>query len=321
VKLLTVDERVRARYADILRHFPGATVYHTPQWLGVWEALGADLEFIEIDSDTIMPFVAKGSGMLRRAFSLPFDTYGGPVSASGTGPVTFERVIEPLATSSVRVADFAAGVVSLNGALQPVASHIVDLSAGYERAAERYADANRRNIRQAGERGVSIVSLSGADAAREFHRLHVGTMARFGTRPMSRRFFEAIMERLVPLDLATFTFARHDERLIAGNLVLRYRDRSYDWMWVYDNRATEVRATNLLIDRALHDEAARGSREINLGASPNDSLGSVRFKQSFGARPFGYSVFTHTSRVVSAARRARRSVERAGARVRTRFTR
>jgi hypothetical protein len=45
-------------------------------------------------------------------------------------------------------------------------------------------------------------------------------------------------------------------------------------------------------------------------------LGSVRFKQSFGAAPFDYTVYAHTGRMVAAARRARERANRIGARLR-----
>ena len=316
--LLTDSTHVRARYAEILDHCEGATVYHTPQWLRVWEDLGADLAFVEVDAETMVPFVCKGSGALRRAYSLPFDTYGGPVTArpGGREPVSFEGIIERIASPSVRVADFAAVVASSNGAVRPMASHIVDLSRGYAAASRNYTDANRRNIRQSLDHGVRVAAVSQRAAVRDFYRLHLHTVRRHSARPLPLAFFESVFARLVPAGAATFQLAFHQDRIVAGNLVLRHRDRSYDWMWVYDDRFASLRATNLMLDHAIRDEAARGSRELNLGASPNDHLGSVRFKQSFGARPFAYAVYTHTAPVVAAARRVRLGMGRVGARIR-----
>ncbi|HEX5131181.1 MAG TPA: GNAT family N-acetyltransferase [Candidatus Krumholzibacteria bacterium] len=314
--LLTDSNRIRARYADILAHCDGASVYQTPAWLGIWERLGARLEFVQIDPETMLPFVVKGAGLLRRAYSLPFDTYGGPVTAAAGGPVLFEQAIEALGSPSARVADFGAAMASRNGALRPISSHIVDLSLGYEHAAAAYSDANRRNIRQAIEQGVRVVPVSGPAAARDFFRLHARTVQRHDARALPPAFFEAVMADLVPGGMASFYVALHEGRVVAGNLVLRYGQRSYDWMWAYDDRYSRLRATNLMIDCAIRDEAARGSRELNLGASPNDRLGSVRFKQSFGAHPFAYAVYTHTAPLVAAARAMRRGAGRVRARLR-----
>ena len=313
---LTDSKRERARYADILDSFPQASVYHTPAWLRVWEDLGAGIEFLSLDSETMIPFVCRGAGALRRAYSLPFDTYGGPVTARSAGPVSFEGIIERVASPSVRLADFGAAVASTNGALRPMVTHIVDLSAGHTGACAGYSDANRRNIRQARESGVRVEAVSQHAALRTFHALHARTARRYGARALPAAFFESVFARLVPQDAATFYLAFHGDRVVGGNLVLRHRDRSYDWMWSYDDRFGALRATNLMIDRAVQDEAARGSREINLGASPDDRLGSVRFKQSFGAKQFQYAVYTHTAPIVAAARRVRSGVDRIGARLR-----
>lgn len=314
---LNDNTRARARYEEILAQFAHASVYHTPAWLRVWEDLGAQVEHVFVDDETVVPFVCKGAGAMRRAYSLPFDTYGGPVSARANGPVSFEGIIERVASPSVRLADFGSAVASRNGALRPMLTHIVDLSQGYEGALARYSDANRRNIRQARENGVRVAAVSQHSVAREFYRLHLRTVRRHGARPLPAAFFESVFARLVPAGAATFYLAFHADRVVAGNLVLRHRDRSYDWMWAYDDRCAPLRATNLMLDQAVRDEAARGSRELNLGASPNHHLGSVRFKQSFGAQPFPYAVYTHTAPIIAAARRVRLEMNRFHARLRT----
>ena len=316
VRLLPETDRVRDRYADLVTHCASATVYQTTAWLDVWKHLGADLAFVEVDSETMLPFVCRGRGPLRRAYSLPFDTYGGPVTAQPNGPVSFERVVEPLGNASARVVDFGSRMASSNGSARRVSSHVVDLSAGYEAAATRYSDSNRRLIRQAQDHGVHVEAVNHASQLRAFHSMHLRTVARHGARPLPHAFFDAVFASLAPANLATFYLARHDGHVVAGNLVLRHGDRSYDWMWVYDDRYLQLRATNLMIDRAVRDEADRGARLLNLGASPNDHLGSVRFKQSFGATPFEYTVYAHTGRLVATARRARENANRINARLR-----
>ncbi len=256
--------------------------------------VGADVVYVEVDTETLVPFVCKGSGAMRRAYSLPFDTYGGPVTISPRASVSFEDVIEPLGLETARVADFAAGVHSSNGARHMARSHIVGLSDGIDGVVARYSAANARLIRQAGERGVQVSVMTDASGVREFHRLHVETVSRYGARSLPLAFFESLFARTAPSGRAVFYLAHREGRVVAGNIVLRFRDRAYDWMWVYDERFLDLRATNLMIDRAIRDEVVRGAAELNLGASPNERLGSVRFKQSFGAVPFGYAVYSHT---------------------------
>lgn len=316
MRLLEYSQTARDRYASLHANCARASIYQAPAWLDLWKHLGADVLLVELNSETIVPFVCRGSGSWRRAYSLPFDTYGGPVTPHANGPVLFEHAIEPLGKASVRMVDFGSGVASHNGAARRLTCHIVDLAQGYDAAAGRYQDANRRLIRQAGERGVSVSIMNDRAGLDAFYHLHVRTVARYGARALPRSFFQTLFDTLVPAGLATFYLARHGNDVVAGNLVLRWRDRASDWMWVYDDRQSALRATNLLIDRAIHDEAARGSCELNLGASPNDRLGSVRFKQSFGAQPFEYTIYTHTAAWVGMAQQMRAGVNRLGARLR-----
>jgi len=94
-----------------------------------------------------------------------------------------------------------------------------------------------------------------------------------------------VFATLVPAGLATFYLARRGDDVVAANLVLRHRDRACDWMWVYDDRFPQLRATNLLIDRAVRDEAARGTRELNLGASPTTASAASASSTASARRP------------------------------------
>ena len=317
LRLILDSTRAREHYASLHANYPGATVYQTPAWLDLWKRLGSEIVFVEPEKDTLVPFVCRGRGAMRRAYSLPFDTYGGPVTPHPNGhKMMFENAIEPLKTSSVRLVDYRSGVASTNGAARHLTCHIVNLSKGYSAAAARYSDSNERLIRQAPGRGVRIRVMNDEASLETFYQLHVRTVARYGARGLSREFFHALFHSLVPAQLATFYLAYRDGVAVAGNLVLRWKGRASDWMWVYDDRYLPLRATNMLIDRAIQDEVARGTTELNLGASPNDRLGSVRFKQGFGAEPFSYTIYTHTAALVGMARNVRTSVNRFGARMR-----
>jgi len=317
LRLILDSTRAREHYASLHANYPGATVYQTPAWLDLWKHLGADVVFVEPEPDTLVPFVCRGRGAMRRAYSLPFDTYGGPVTPHPNGHrLMFENAIEPLGNASVRLVDYRSGVASTNGAARNLTCHIVDLSKGYNAAVANYSDSNQRLIRQASERGVRIRVMNDEASLETFYQLHVRTVARYGARGLSRQFFHALFHSLVPSQLATFYLAYRDGVAVAGNLVLRWKGRASDWMWVYDDRQLHLRATNLMIDCAIRDEAERGARLLNLGASPNDRLGSVRFKRSFGATPFDYTVYAHTGRLVAAARRARENTTRINARLR-----
>lgn len=312
MRLLEDSPQTRSRYAELIAASDSASVYHTLAWLDAFGVLGAELMFVEPGADSMIPFLCKGRGALRRAFSLPFDTYGGPIAAVSNGPVTFEHVIEKLGSATARVVDFCSRVAPANGddVAHGAATHVVDLTRGYDAVHGGYSESNRRLIRQARERGLRVERMRDISEAAEFHELHRRTVRKYGALPLPLAFFEAVYRNMVPYGLAAFHLARHDERVIGGNLVLRFRNVSYDWMWVYDERFLNFRPTNALIDHAIREEIARGAKELNLGASPDDRLGSVRFKKGFGARSHTYRIFTQTGLCYAAARRVRAGARR-----------
>ena len=123
-------------------------------------------------------------------------------------------------------------------------------------------------------------------------------------------FFRRVYRLLVPAGLATFYLARHGDDVVGGNLVLRRGQSAIDWMWVYDSTRSELRVTNALIDQAVRDETNRGSTSLNLGSSPEYRLGSIRFKQSFGARAYAYCIFSHRSGAHATLRSIKRNALR-----------
>jgi hypothetical protein len=320
VRVLAADARTRARYASLVAESPDASVYQTLEWLDLFRASGETLVFVAIGENAMAPFVCKGRGPFRRALSSPFDTYGGPV-ASDPGPVvSFAAMRRALGVPTARVVDFAGRVYADEDgcARIPARTHIVDLMDGYAVASARYSDANRRLIRQSGERGVTVAALAGAHEVPVFHRLYRRTMTRW-RRPQryGLAFFRALYDAMVPRDLATFTLAWKDGVAVAGNLVLWFRNQGYDWMWAYDDRRLDVRATNALIDRAVRDAAARGAGSLNLGATPDANEGSTRFKKSFGASARDYTVYASTAPHFAAARALRHGAKRLAASVRS----
>jgi lipid II:glycine glycyltransferase (peptidoglycan interpeptide bridge formation enzyme) len=277
-------------------------VYHTLEWLRVFESLSYDIEFVDT-GETIIPFVCKGMGVFRRGFSLPYDTYGGAIA--GAGLVSYDEVLETLRVPSARIVDYAAKTNGTRCAVEMATTHIVPLDGDYDRVAEAYAVMNRRAIRQAAKRGVTVRVIEDPSEIPVFHAFYLDSAQRYGSPPLPLRFFQAIYDIMVPKGLARFYLAWHEDKAVGGNLILRYRDKAYDWTWGYNRELQHLRPTNAMIDRAIRDEIELGSTEFNLGASPVDANGNAQFKENFGALPFSYNIISKTNFYYDAARRIR----------------
>lgn len=298
----------RRLYQDVVDASPDASVYHTLEWLDVFGTLSYDIEFVDT-GETIIPFVCKGRGLLRRGFSLPYDTYGGALQGS---ELAYDDVLDALNVPSARIVDYASRTNGTRCRVERATTHVVPLEADYDRVAARYARMNRRAIAQAERRGLIVRPLDHRPQIAVFYRFYLDSCRRYASPPLPPSFFEAIHDLMVPRGLARFYLAWHEGRPVAGNLVLRFCGRANDWTWGYDRELQHLRPTNAMIDRAIRDEIDLGSTEFNLGASPAASNGNARFKENFGARAHSYPIITKTGFCYDAARRIKYAAIRRG---------
>jgi len=290
MKVLQNNPETRERYAEIYEASRSASVYQSPEWLAVLETLKGELVFLEVDGSTIIPFICKGKGRLRRCYSLSFDTYGGPVSC-GDADVSFNEVVRTLKIPSVRMVDFSSNVTDPSNPAVEITAHIVDLTGGEDKVHGAYSKRNREALRQAGRRGIRIEKMESREFLDEFYSLHAHTARRHRTLPHPKSILEMIFKIMTPKDMAAFYFARREGVAVACNLILRDKKTAYDWLLGYKEDSLNFRPTNALIDRSIRDEIQAGSEIFNLGASPSQHQGIVKFKESFGAKPFPYRIF------------------------------
>lgn len=290
MKILPNNQETSQRYAEIYRSSRDASVYQSPEWLEVLKSLRGELIFIEVNRDSIIPFICKGRGRLRRCYSLSFDTYGGPVSCGDTN-VSFDEIVSILNVPSVRMVDFSRHLEDRSNSVIEINAHIVDLTGGLDSVRGAYTKKNREALRQSERRGIRIEIMEDPGLMDEFYSLHVHTARKHRTLPHPKLIFEMIYEIMKPKNMATFYFARKDDKAVACNLVLRDKTTAYDWLLGYKKNSLKMRPTNALIDRSIRDEINIGSELFNLGASPSQLQGIVKFKESFGAKIFPYRIF------------------------------
>lgn len=290
MKILQTNQETKQRYAEIYRQSKIASVYQSPEWLAVLETLKGELAFLEVDENTIIPFICKGRGRLRRCYSLSFDTYGGPVS-SGNVSVSFNEVVQALKIPSVRMVDFSRNLVNHSNSIIEMNAHLIDLTGGLENVQKAYTKKNREALRQSERRGIRIEKMEDEALLDEFYSLHAHTARSHRTLPHPKHILEMIYRIMKPNNMAEFYFARRGEDAVACNLVLRDKKTAYDWLLGYRKDSLKLRPSNALIDRSIRDEIDAGSETFNLGASPSRHQGIVKFKESFGAKLFSYRIF------------------------------
>jgi len=157
---------------------------------------------------------------------------------------------------------------------------------------EGLSSAFQRGVRRATRDGVQVVTATGLEDLRRFHRLFVvHRAAKFGILSPPWKFFEQLHERFFAAGRGFILEAWANGHVIAGLLVLRHRDVLYYKYGASDLTALELRPNNLLFWTLLESATRDRIREIDLGMTWSDEgdAGLRRFKESLGARFCGVS--------------------------------
>lgn len=191
--------------------------------------------------------------------------------------------------SSVRVRQEPNELRSL-GTIRPIATHILDLSAGYETISQNYTQDRKENLRRA-RRRFDIADKWTVEESTEIETLltlfrenHADTIDG-GVADWAYLIFRNLVEELSRRGLATLRYAIRDRQVEAGALFVREGNRV---IYLF-NAASEVgrqgNARTLLIDQMIQECAGccyEGKPLLFDFESPEKS--AIRhFYQSFGA--------------------------------------
>lgn len=169
--------------------------------------------------------------------------------------------------------------------VQVIARHTVVLDITRdERALLKGMQGAERKIRKADREGVEVTEAHSLADIEAYHALsrdtadRIRTRSRFTELPLA--FFVEVWRRMVPAGHARIFLARHEGRLIAGNLFLIHGDT----MLYYQGASTRDRAQTLRqAPAACFWAAIRAARALGLrrfdfgGCTPTDDPGDPRY--------------------------------------------
>ncbi len=277
-----------------------ATVFHTSAWARLWiaEWPGARWEAVVLPDETgyagALGLVIHDGPLGRRVLAMPYGTYGGPIVRRGhPDPAGVRRLLLDGYAQLVRHAwvmlseltwyegrrdELPADLVATDGFTQ-----VRPLAPDFAAILESLPHSIRSRVRQAEEQGVTVRPVTDARGVRAYHALAVRTVRRLGGLPKPHSLYQRIFRSLVPEGLARYDLVEHRGQPIGGSLHFTYRGTAINWLTVSDDRKLDLRPNHIAIARVMADLCAAGYREYNLGASPPDAEGLIKFKESWGA--------------------------------------
>jgi CelD/BcsL family acetyltransferase involved in cellulose biosynthesis len=296
---VTLHDHVPAECDAVATSDAETTFYHTRPWLECVDASYQTMSLACLVAEDgggvvgYLPFFFVHTGPFRRAWSLPFGTYGGPLSAGGaqvrsalmaryTGLLSRPRVVE------VGWIDYTDPAERDGWETRPSETHVVDLTGGFDDVWENRLGRDRRKRARRAERlGVAVErSLHVADL-RAHYDVYVERMRGFGTSVVQpwelfERLFTTASEQV------RLYVARHEGEVVGAHFNFCHRDTVIAWYGMATERGDELQAGTLLYVECMRESCRDGFGRYNLGGSlGKPSLAS--FKESLGGQPYTYA--------------------------------
>jgi CelD/BcsL family acetyltransferase involved in cellulose biosynthesis len=146
------------------------------------------------------------------------------------------------------------------------------------------SSAARRNIAAADRNGVHVDALTGIDAVRTYHRLHV-SLRKYKYRLLAQPFalFERIWQEFSVHDGIVTLLAHINDEPIAGAVYLVWKDALYYKFGASLEGTLPLRPNDALAWTALRWASERGFRLLDWGLSDLDQPGLVAYKRKWAS--------------------------------------
>lgn len=162
--------------------------------------------------------------------------------------------------------------------------HGLDLGPDLERLWAGLHPSARGKVRQAEKAGVKVSVARGPDELRGFFELHLGVRKRkYGLLAQPYRFFENVWREFMDAGQGALLLATAGDRLLAGTVLLVWRDRLYYKFSASAPGTLGVRPNDLLMWNVIRYGKERGLGLLDFGLSDWDQAGLVDFKRKFAS--------------------------------------
>ncbi|NIM19610.1 MAG: GNAT family N-acetyltransferase [Candidatus Latescibacteria bacterium] len=304
---LTVIDQTAPELEDLAERSPQATFYHTRVWakslsrVFPWIAYRSIIAEEEGEVLGYLPFFIVGKGARRALWSLPFGTYGGPVTLDSNE--VHLALLDHYAGLRRSMKVYETGWVDFwnRPAVQPfktesAITHIIDLEPGFDKIwSESFDKSKRKHTKQAERRGVRVVETNSVEDAGRFHHIYASRITAAGGRVhYPKEFFEELLGE--GTNRVKLFLAYHEDELLGGQLNFYFKDTVIAWYGVTTIESRALQASTSLYTHCIRHACDNGYKRFNLGGSMGkDSL--MEYKMSFGGVPHRYAVSTIRSTI------------------------
>jgi hypothetical protein len=298
----------REAYASLLKECPGATPFHSLDWMRIYELFSRKAcQFLVCaqEGDTLlaaMPVTVFEKFCARAVFSSGFGVHGGPICRSACEPQVLAGLLKRFAshfhgprTVLVSVQDFS----GLGAALQDlgfnatlVSTHVMSLPHSFEELDKRGRSDARKGAHRAAKVGIRTSRSKDTADFERWQQLCSANYIAHGRRPYPSALYRAVAERIQETDTLRFYVAKLDDRVVGGAVLVFALRQVYGWMSATDPEFRNVGVNDVVLEALFRDAIKEGLASFDLGPSPAGAEGLARFKEKWGGLQKDYHQYS-----------------------------
>jgi CelD/BcsL family acetyltransferase involved in cellulose biosynthesis len=282
------------RWLSLVASCPDAGPFHHPAWATLVSETYRFPTFVLALADPAGRLVAGlpvvelrwPLGLRRRWIALPFTDACPPLLTDDLDPGLLVRELD--------TARVDAGIKSLEvrGALPGYAAvqqasavvHRLCLDSDPDIVSRRFRSNFRRNIRRAGDHGVTVRrSTSWDDVVTVFYGLHLRTRRRQGIPVQPRRFFRHMWRLVIDAGLGFVAIAEADNRPLAAAVFLSWKDTIVYKYGASDPAFLSVHPNHRLFGEVIAWACRNDYSVFDFGRTDYQNEGLRSFKSGWGA--------------------------------------
>jgi lipid II:glycine glycyltransferase (peptidoglycan interpeptide bridge formation enzyme) len=173
----------------------------------------------------------------------------------------------------------------------PVFGHVLPLTAPLESIEANYDYSIRKNLRTATRSGVVVRDATSHEDVDLYYALTQAVADKYKRPPYPCELFHNIFQEMVLRGEAKLPLAFRGDDPVSGALHVMTKSHVFNWLTASNPKHLECRPNEAVISSMIRWAVQRGSTVYNLGASPVDAEGLIRFKEKWGARRQGYTIY------------------------------
>lgn len=264
-------------YQRLLESSNYKRIYRSSQFLQVWVKglSGVILKFL-ISDRAVIPALIFKRGPLMALYSLPYQTFGGPVG-SLSEEIELEYNFRKFSEVAIDDPEYILKIPGLK--LTTAREAFINLSGGYSGVLSRYSPSRRKIVRKLKKNPPDVREFKGVSDIPLTYPLYREFAQSKNIQIFPQKFFYALVEYLYPQNLYGFVAFSGGEPIGYIINVYGYGEAiSFSHVW----RQGEKNLSTFIIDLSIRRAVELELKEFSLGLTDETLSGVLAFKRSFG---------------------------------------